>query len=294
MTQLIWDKTGERFYETGVDHGVLYVQNSSGLYPLGVAWNGLTAVTESPSGAESNAQYADNIKYLNLVSAEEFGATIEAFTYPDEFGVCDGTAMPETGVRIGQQTRRQFGFSYRTLKGNDVAGNDLGYLIHLVYACLAAPSEKAYNTVNDSPEPITFSWEVSTTPTAVGTIGGVSYKPTATITIDSTAVNAADLKDLEDIIYGTVGQDPRLPLPAEVIAIFDTGLTEVTPTPPSFDTEEDEITIPVVTGVIYSIDGADVTGVIPITVPTLVVARPAAGYKFPAVVDNDWLFTPVP
>lgn len=215
MAVLTWDATGSRLYETGVDHGVLYLLNSQGAYANGVAWNGLTAVTESPSGAEANPQYADNIKYLNLLSAEEFGCTIEAFTYPDAFAQCDGTASPSAGVSIGQQTRKTFGFAYRTKLGNDLEGSDHGYKLHLIYGALAAPSEKAYATVNDSPEALTFSWEVTTTPVDVP-----GYKPTAQLTIDSTKVDALALAELEGLLYGTVTDPAELPLPAEVIALF--------------------------------------------------------------------------
>lgn len=217
MVALVWDKVGERVYETGVDHGVLYLRNQVGAYDKGVAWNGLTAVTESPSGAENSPQYADNIKYLNLTSAEEFGGTIEAFTYPDEFAVCDGTAAPAVGVYVGQQPRKTFGLSYRTLKGNDLEGTDHGYKLHLVYGALAAPSEKAYATVNDSPEAITLSWEFSTTAVEVP-----GHKPSATITIDSTKVSSDGLAQLEQILYGTETLEARLPLPEEVIEIFGT------------------------------------------------------------------------
>ncbi len=212
---IVWDKVGERFYETGVDRGVLYLPNNSGEYTNGVPWSGLVSVTESPSGAEANAQYADNIKYLNLVSAEEFGGTIEAFTYPEQFSLCDGTATPTAGVYVGQQSRRTFGLAYRTRKGNDVLGNDLGYKLHLAYGCLAAPSEKGYTTINDSPEPITFSWEFSTT--AVNVTG---MKPTALLTIDSTKVDDAALAALEAALYGTSSAVPRLPLPDDVIEMF--------------------------------------------------------------------------
>jgi len=217
MTKLQWDQVGERLYETGVDHGVLYIPNASGAYSNGFAWNGLTTVTESPSGAETSPQYADNIKYLNLISAEEFGATIEAFTYPEEFSQCDGTALPEPGVALGQQSRKQFGLSYRTQLGNDLAGSDYGYKLHLIYGATAAPSEKAYATINDSPEAIAFSWEVTTTP-----VGVPGFKPTAQLVIDSTKVLPADLLELEEILYGpAVGTvQPKLPLPADVIAIF--------------------------------------------------------------------------
>lgn len=214
MPALVWDKTGERFYETGVDRGVLYVMTPTG-YGNGVAWNGLTTVTESPSGAESNPQYADNIKYLNLISAEEFACTIEAFTYPDEFMVCDGSAELAEGVYVGQQNRKSFGFSYRTKVGNDVEGQDHGYKIHLVYGAMAAPSEKAYNTINDSPEAITFSWEISTTPVAVS-----GLRPTALITIDSTKVDATKLAAFEAILYGAAAAEAELPLPDEVATAF--------------------------------------------------------------------------
>jgi hypothetical protein len=215
MSKLVWDKTGERYYETGVNQGVLYPQGINGTYPKGVAWNGLTAVTESPSGAEATPLYADNIKYLNLMSAEEFGATIEAYTYPDEFAQCDGSAEIAPGVMIGQQNRKVFGLSYKTALGNDVDGTDYGYKLHLIYGALAAPSEKGYSTINDSPEAITFSWEVTTTPVTV-----TGFKPTASISIDSTKVDATKLEALEDILYGTANADPYLPLPDEIAALF--------------------------------------------------------------------------
>jgi hypothetical protein len=217
MAPLTWDQVGERLYETGVDHGVLYIPDETGVYNLGVAWNGLTTVTESPSGAEPTAQYADNIKYLNLISAEEFGATIEAFTYPEEFAQCDGTAVPEPGVSLGQQSRKMFGMSYRTRVGNDVDGTDFGYKLHLLYGCQAAPSEKAYATINDSPEAIAFSWEVTTSPVPV-----TDYKPTSLIVVDSTVVDAADLSALEDLLYGAGATEPALPTPDAVIALFAT------------------------------------------------------------------------
>ena len=222
MSKLVWDQTGERYYETGVKQGVLYPQAAGGTYPKGVAWNGLTAVTESPSGAEATALYADDIKYLNLISAEEFGATIEAYTYPDEFAQCDGSATLATGVSIGQQSRKAFGLCYRTTLGNDVDGNDFGYKLHIIYNALAAPSEKAYATINDSPEAITFSWEVTTTPVNVP-----GFKPTASITIDSTKADKSKLASLEEILYGKdapsnggEGTDPRLPLPDEIATLM--------------------------------------------------------------------------
>ena len=285
MTKLVWDQVGQRFYETGVDRGVLYLPNSQGVYDTGHAWNGLTAVTESPSGAESNPQYADNIKYLNLVSAEEFNGTIEAFTYPDAFAACDGTATPVAGVSVGQQARKTFGLSYRTRIGNDVDGTDHGYKLHLIYGALAAPSEKAYNTINDSPEAITFSWEISTTPVDAGE----ELKPTATLTIDSTKVSKARLTALEEALYGTVGTDPRLPLPTEVFEMLaGDDVNEVVPTRPT--QVGNSVTIPTTTGVVYRINGVEVTGVVEIEEDTLVTATPAAGYKFPTVTDADWLF----
>lgn len=218
MSKIVWDKTGERLYETGVNHGVLYLQDSTGAYPKGVAWNGLTNVTESPSGAESTALYADDIKYLNLVSTEEFGGTIEAYMYPEEFAECDGSASIATGVYIGQQSRKTFGFSYRTTIGNDVDSNNHGYKLHLVYGALAAPSEKAYSTINDSPEAITFSWEFSTTPVNVE-----GFKPTACITIDSTKADSTKLAALEKILYGDDNDgEARLPLPDEVATTMKT------------------------------------------------------------------------
>lgn len=215
MAKLVWDETSKRYYETGVSKCVLYPQNESGVYPKGVAWNGVTAVTESPSGAEATALYADDIKYLNLYSAEEFGATIEAYTYPDEFEACDGSAEIAPGVVIGQQKRQPFGLCYRTVLGNDVASNDYGYKLHLIYGGMAAPTEKGYASVNDSPEAITFSWEVTTTPVAVE-----GFKPTASLTIDSTKVNAEKLAALETILYGSVSEEARLPLPNEVATLI--------------------------------------------------------------------------
>ena len=291
MTKLAWDQTGTRLYETGVDRGVLYIPDGAGAYSHGYAWNGLVSVTESPSGAEASPQYADNVKYLNLVSAEEFGATVEAFTYPEEFAQCDGSAAPEAGVWLGQQSRKVFGLVYRTRLGNDLDGTDHGYKLHLIYGAQAAPSEKAYTTVNDSPEALTFSWQLSTTPTAVGLIAGVTYKPTSSITIDSTKCDAGSLSELEDILYGTSGSDPHLPTPAAVIAQFAGTTVTVTPTQPTFVQGTNTITIPTVTGVIYQIDGVtQAAGAHVITVNTVVDAVPAPGYKFPAVVDDDWFY----
>lgn len=219
MAQLItWDEAGARFYETGVDHGVLYPRIADGSYPVGVAWNGLVSVTESPEGAEATPLYADNIKYLNLLSAEELNATIEAFTYPDEFELCDGSVKPVIGVALGQQGRQTFGLCYRTIVGNDVEGNEHAYKLHLLYGCTASPSEKAYNTINDSPEAITFSWEVTTIAEIV-----TGYKPTALITIDSRTADATKLAALEVILYGATGTpdvEGRLPLPDEIITLM--------------------------------------------------------------------------
>ena len=233
MARLLWDQTGEKFYETGVNQGVLYPYDSSAADPTkaygpGVAWNGLSSVSESPSGAEANKIYADNINYLNLYSAEEFCATIEAYTYPDEFKACDGTAELITGAYVGQQTRKAFGFCFKTIIGNDTEGDAKGYKLHLIYGCKASPSESQYQTVNDSPEAIAFSWEITTTPIAIGRINGVDYNPASRIVIDSTKFTTeaqkAKLTALENKLFGTnasgqeEGTDPYLPLPAEVVS----------------------------------------------------------------------------
>ena len=215
--KLVWDEVGKRFFETGVDRGVLYPQDEEGDYGTGVVWNGLTAVTESPSGAELTDLWADNIKYASLRSAENFGATVEAYTYPDEFAECDGSAEIATGVTIGQQSRKPFGLSYRTKIGSDTDTELKGYKIHLVYGATASPSEKAYATINESPDAITFSWELSTTPVPVP-----GFKPTASITIDSTKVPEAKLKSIEDLLYGTESETAKLPLPAEIITLLST------------------------------------------------------------------------
>ena len=215
MAKLVFDESGKRFYETGVSKGVLYIKDASGAYPQGVDWNGLTAVNEAPSGAEATPLYADDIKYLELRSAEEFGATIEAYTYPDEFEQCDGSAELAEGVVIGQQARKAFGLCYRTIVGNDVQGNDHGYKLHIIYGATAAPSEKAYATVNDSPEAVTFSWEVTCTPVEVE-----GFKPTATVVIDSRKVDAEKLAALEAKLYGSESEEAQLPLPAEIAEMF--------------------------------------------------------------------------
>lgn len=214
--RLTWDDAGKRLYETGVKQGVLYPQDDNGAYPKGVAWNGLIAVTESPEGAEPTPLYADDIKYLNLLSTEEFKATVEAYTYPDEFAECDGSGSLVEGVTIGQQDRKTFGLSYRTSLGNDVKGNEYGYKLHIVYGCLAAPSEKAYATANDSPEVITFSWEVSTTPVNV-----TGFKPTASLVLDSVKLGAAKMKVIEDVLYGSSAAEAHLPLPDEIKSIIE-------------------------------------------------------------------------
>lgn len=288
MTQLMWDKVGERFFETGVDQGVLYIPDSNGAYTDGVAWNGLVNVTESPSGAEPNAQYADNTKYLNLFSAEEFAATLEAFTYPDEFQRFDGLAVPTPGVTVGQQTRPVFGLSYRTKIGNDLEGDDFAYKRHLVYGCQASPSEKAYGTTNDSPEPITFSWSLATNPVAVANL-----KPTSILTIDSRHVSSSVLTALEGMLHGTSG-DPMLPLPDTVISMFSAGITIVSSlTKPS--NTGNVITIPTTTGVAYYwLDTLVEAGALTITESGVLEARPAVGYAFASGLDPDWYYTYTP
>lgn len=216
MSKLVWDQSGKRLYETGIDHGVLYPIQTGGVYSKGVAWNGLTAVTESPSGADVNDIYADNMKYLGLVGAEKFGATVEAYTYPDEFAECDGSIELVKGATIGQQNRKVFGMVYRTVIGNDVDGNEHGYKLHLIYGATAAPSEKAYNTINEDPEAITFSWELSTTPVNV-----TGHKPTASLTIDSTKADPTKLAELEKILFGDTETEPRLPLPDEIAQLLN-------------------------------------------------------------------------
>lgn len=215
MSRLVWDQTGEKLYETGVKQAVLYPQASGGTYPKGFAWNGITGVTESPSGAEASPLYADDIKYLNLMSTEEFGASIEAYTYPDEFAECDGSSEIADGVSIGQQKRKLFGLCYRTTLGNDTESNAYGYKIHIIYGAMASPSEKAYASINDSPEAITFSWELTTTPVNVE-----GFDPTASITIDSTKADKAKLAKLEAILYGDDETEARLPLPDEIASIM--------------------------------------------------------------------------
>jgi hypothetical protein len=290
MTALTWDGLAERFFETGVSNGVLYSQ-TDGVYDFGVAWNGLTGVTESPSGAESNKQYADNITYLNLFSAEQFGATIECFAAPDGFLVFDGVKKTVNGVQIGMQSRPVFGFSWKTKKGNAL-DEDLGYILHLAYGLQASPSEKAYTTVNDSPAPLTFSWTISSTPVAVA-----GFKPTAIVKIDSTDpdVDLDNLADLETILYGSPGVDPRLPLPDEVDSIMGTGVVDVTPVPLAYNTSTHTITYAPQTGVVYVREdtGAVITSNIVLTAgqAKTVKARPAAGYNFDGTFVDRWLYT---
>ena len=292
MPRLDWDKVGERFFETGVDRGVLYVPDVNGVYGTGFAWNGLTTVTESPSGAEATPLYADNIKYLNLTSAEQFGATLEAYTYPELFAQCDGSLAPQPGVAIGQQTRKLFGLCYRTRLGNDVTGSDFGYKLHMIYGAKAAPSEKAYATINDTPEAITFSWSITTSPVAA-----IGYKPTAIMTVDSSKVTAAKLLALENILFGTATDNPRLPLPDEVIAVFGAGVVAVDmvafANQPSYNITTHVVTLPTVTGVQWKVNGVNK---VPGAQPALAVGETAtvqavalAGYNL--VGDSLWTYS---
>jgi hypothetical protein len=285
---LTWDGTGEKVYETGVDHGVLYPINlSTGLYDDGFAWNGLTAVNEKPSGAAANKTYADNILYSNIRSAELFAGTIEAYTFPDEFGDCDGTNAPATGVTVGQQTRRTFGLCYRTKVGNDVSG-DLGFKLHLVYGATAAPSEKDYATVNDSPAAVQFSWDFDCTPVPL-----TGLNPTCILVIDSTKVNETALNDLLDDLYGTVGTAPILPDPDTVLAFFTGSITNITLTAATFNGAH-TITIPTQTGVQYYLDGVEhAAGSVTLTTgqSKVVSARALPGYHFNTPVVKEWMFT---
>jgi hypothetical protein len=292
MSVLTWDQSGQRLYETGVDKGVLYIPDPSGNYPNGVAWNGLINVAETPSGAEATALYADNTKYLNMYSNEEFAVTIEAYTYPDEWNQFDGINTPQAGVHISQQTRKAFGLAYRTMLGNDLLGHDYGYKLHLVYGATASPSERNFGTINDSPEAITFSWECMTVPVSVP-----GLKPTSLLTINSTLVNPANLTTLENALFGTAGTSARLPLPAEVISMFSGSQTLVTPTMPTFVGATGVITIPTVTGVTYkrADTGATVTGTVTIAGTTgaylHIFAVPSSGlYAFNAESDDRWVF----
>lgn len=288
MAVLVFDAAGDKLFEAGVDKGVLYPINvGSGLYDTGFAWNGLTEVDEKPSGASPNRTYADNILYSTLLSAETFGGTIKAYTYPDEFGACDGSVAPSAGVLVGQQPRQTFGLSYRTKIGNDLS-SDLGYRLHLVYGALASPSERDYVTINDSPAPVEFSWDFQCTPVAV-----TSHSPTCLITIDSTTVDATALGDLEDFLYGTGGTDPSLPPPDSVIALFTGSITAITLTKATFDGAH-TITIPSQTGVTWRVDGvvhAAGTQLLTTGQSKIVSATPNAGYVFNQPVDTDFMFT---
>lgn len=286
---LTWDGLAERYFETGVDHGVLYHQ-TGGVYNDGEAWNGLITVTESPSGAESNKKYADNIPYLNLFSAEEFGATIECFTAPNGFLTYDGVRKTANGLQITQQSRPVFGFSWRTKKGNGL-DEDLGYILHLAYGLQASPSEKTRTTVNDSPEPTTFSWTITSTPVEVP-----GFKPTAVVHIDSTDpdVDPTNLAALEEVLYGKTGVAPRLPLPAEVDTILGTGIIEVTPEPLAYNSSTHTITYVAQPGVVYRREdtGAAITANVVLTAgqSLIVTAEPANGYNFDGVFVDRWLY----
>lgn len=291
MTKLVWGGSGDRRFETGVDRGVLFLIHN-GKYDEAHAWNGLTAVTKTPSGAEPTSLYADNKKYLSLRSAEDFGFTIEAYSSPVAFDQCDGSASPVPGVSLGQQGRSLFGFSWRTRVGNDVDGSDFGYKIHLAYGATASPSEKAYETINETPDAITLSWEATTTPIDID-----GFKPTAIVTIDSTLVDAAALANFEAVLYGTPGSNARMPLPDEVVTYFNaTANTMVTPAAPTFVPSTGVITIPNTTGVTYlrADTNTVVTGTVTIPTPgaTLgIKAVPKPEYSFPEVADTYWAFT---
>lgn len=285
MTAITWDAPGTRRNENGVDRGVLYIPNESGVYDKGYAWNGLTKVTEKPTGATANAFYADNIKYLNLISLEEFTADIAAYTYPDEFAQCDGTQEPEPGVAINQQPRVSFGMSYRTKVSTDLNEN-AGYKIHLVYNALAAPSQKDFASINATPTAIEFSWTISTTPVTV-----TGHQPAATLTIDSTKVDASALTTLEQFLYGTAGSDPSLPTPDAVLAIFSGTVSTIVPTVPTYTSGTHTITIPTQIGVTYYIDGEVVSGSVVITETKIVEALPNPGYQFGPETDNTWQIT---
>lgn len=298
MPALVWDQTGERYYETGVDKGVLYIP-TNGVYDVGYAWNGLTTVTETPTGAEATPMYADNLKYLNLLSTEELTGTIEAMTYPSQFAACDGSSSLATGVIIGQQTRVPFGLSYRTRLGNDLLGSDYGYKIHLVYGCLASPSERAYATINDTPEAITFSWTFTTTPVPV-----TGYKNTALLTIDSTKVAPANLTTLQNTLWGSAGSNARLPLPDEVVSLLSTTQTTVVPPVPTLNTSTWVVgglgAVGVVfknaaTGAVLSSNSTaswSLTPALTAGQSVRITATPLnSSYVISAASDDDWVFT---
>lgn len=289
MTALVWDQSGQREYETGVDRGVLYIPDATGAYPNGYAWNGLTGITEAPSGAAPTPKFADNIKYLNLLSQEEFGGTISAFMYPDQWAQCDGSAIAQPGVWVAQQTRKPFGLSYRTKVGNDLLALDYGYKIHLVYGALAEPAQKAFNTVNDTPDAIDFQWKFSTTGVAA-----TNLKNTAQLLVDSTMVTPANLAALELILYGSAGVAPRLPLPDEVIALFAGAVTTVTTLAPTYTPATHTLVVPTVTGVQYKngTTGANVVNgssiVLTVGQTYVLKAVPLPGYVFSVGSDDDW------
>lgn len=296
MTRLQWNAAGANKFQAGVQNGVLYVRDTNGNYQDGVPWNGLTNVTESPSGAEPNKQYADNKVYVILKSAEEFAATIEAFWSPKEFDLCDGSASPTPGMYMGQQARRSFGFSWVSLLGNELVGTDLGRRMHFAYGCDAAPSEKANATLNESPEAGTLSWEITTNALDVGTIDGVAYRPVAHVYVDSTEVSAATWTSLENIAYGSGIGQPRLPMPQEIFDLINGGVVAVNlglaANQPSFDSGTGVITLPNVTGVQWKVNGANRA---PGAQPALtsgqtatVLATPLAGYRLQG--DDDWVF----
>ena len=285
MTRLQWDRAPERRFETGCDRGVLYPSDQAGGYETGVVWNGLVNATEKPSGAEPKKQYADNMVYLTLMSAEEFGMSIEAFTYPDEFERCEGQVSVVPGATLGQQSRIPFGLCYRTRIG-DAVNPRRGHKLHLVYSALAAPSEKAYGTVNESPEATTLSWELSTDPNVLE-----GYDPTAQFTLNSTLLDPAVWAQLEDILYGTGATEPRLPSLEELVSILvSSAPTVVVPVQPTYNATTDTITIPTIAGLEYTINDEVVTGDVVITEDTLVVAHTLSGYVFPQVADIDWLY----
>lgn len=291
MAAVVWNQPGERSFELGTDRGVLYHKDVNGVYNTGEAWNGLKSVTKSPSGGEPTKMYADNMVWLTLLSVEEFAATIECMMYPKGFEKYDGLASPVPGVVLGQQPRDSFGFAWRTLKGNDIEGQDAGYKIHLAYNCLAKPTEQAHNTINESPETTSFSYELSTTP-----VPTTDYKPTAYVCIDSTEVSPADLAALELILYGSPGVEPALPLPDQVIALFSGAILIAQPTVPTYDSGTDVLTIPASTGgntgVEYYIDGElQAAGPQVIAADTDVEARAKDGYYFGEDADIYWRFT---
>lgn len=294
MSTLEWNKTGERFFETGVSNGVLYPLSNLGRYDRGYAWNGLTAVNDSPSGAENTKEYADNIPYLNMTSAEELDGTIEAFQSPREFDQCDGTATPFPGIGVGQQRRRAFGFSYQTLIGNDLDGQDHGYKIHVIYGAMAAPSERSNATVNDSPEAMTLSWEFNTTPVAITpeiVVNGRALRPTAKLTFSSLDFAPEKMTALKEVLYGTASTDARLPLPHELITMMSGTITEVTPTAPTYEDLTKTLTIPNTAGVVYIVRGNPMdAGDVVLDSSVVVTAIPSIGYRFPDVTPTQWVF----